>query len=209
MAKVEYPDNTFASKSEKKEENRIPEKKEIVSPVQGNVRTKKRSEFRKFIDSFIAEDFSTLKTYAVRDVVIPTAKKAISDIISNGIDIILYGEGGRNRRSSGQNRVSYRDFYVEGGRPNRPDRSERRGQVADYDDIIFDSRADADAVLDQMIEIVSSYGKISVADMYDIAHVSTNNFSLNNYGWYDLSGCRSVRERDGYVLRLPRPVAFR
>lgn len=201
MALAEYPDNSFSAKSSKKEVE-----KKVESVVQGGTKLKKRSEVRKLADTFIAEDVSNVKSYILGDVLIPAIKKAISDIVVNGIDMVLYGEAGRSRRRDGS-RVSYRNFYEDATRGRSTTRASRA--ALDYDDVLFDSRADADMVLDQMVEIVQTYGKVSIGDLYDLAHVPTTNYSLNNYGWFELTGCRSVRTPDGYILKLPRPVALK
>lgn len=206
MALQEYPDNTFASRAsgEKKSE---PAKK-VESVVQGSTKLKKRGEARKFADIFVSEDVSNVKSYILMDVLVPAIKKAISDIVTNGVDMVLYGEAGRNRRRDGNGtRVSYRSYYDDVNRGRTSYASSSR--PVDYDDVLFDTRADADAVLDQMIEIVQTFGKVSIGDLYDLAHIQTTNYTLNNYGWRELTGCRSVRVQDGYILKLPRPVSLK
>ena len=73
-----------------------------------------------------------------------------------------------------------------------------------YDDILFDSRGDAEAVLDTMNDIIDRYGTVSVADLYDLAQVPNDNFTMNRYGWTNISGAYAHRVRDGYILKLPR-----
>lgn len=210
MAVIEdYPSNSFASKAnEAKLAKEEPHKVEAV--VQGGVKSKKKSEFRKIADRFVADDMSKITKSIVDDTIVPSIKKAISDMIVNAVDTVLYGESGRSRRSgygsSGASRVSYRAYYEDDRR--RSAQSQNRSDV-DYDELIFDTRADADAVLDSMQEIISCYGKVSIADLYDLARVTTTNYTLNNYGWTDISGCRSIRVRDGYILKLPRPIPIK
>lgn len=31
-------------------------------------------------------------------------------------------------------------------------------------------------------------------------------YAANKYGWTDIAGCRAVRVRDGYILKLPKPT---
>lgn len=59
----------------------------------------KKSEMQKFADVFISEDVNNVKSYIVMDVLVPAIKKAISDIVTNGIDMILYGETGKSKRT--------------------------------------------------------------------------------------------------------------
>lgn len=57
-----------------------------------------------------------------------------------------------------------------------------------------------------MNDIISQYGVVSVLDLYDLADVSTDNYAANKYGWTDISGCKAIRVRDGYILKLPRAL---
>ena len=44
-----------------------------------------------------------------------------------------------------------------------------------------------------MNEIIAQYEVVSVADLYDLANVSNDNYAANKYGWTDIAGCRAVR----------------
>lgn len=91
----EYKPNSHRSKEERKES--IPEK-HVEKVISGTVKPKKKSEMQKFADVFISEDVNNVKSYIVMDVLVPAIKKAISDIVTNGIDMILYGEAGKSKR---------------------------------------------------------------------------------------------------------------
>ena len=196
---VEYKPNSHKSKEE-----RIPERK-VEKVVSGVVKPKKKSDIQKFADIFISEDISNVKSYILLEVLVPAIKKAISDIVTNGIDMILYG-GRTINKSSTASKVSYQRYYdrTDEQRRNYSTSSARNG--FDYDELIFPTRGDAEAVLDAMNEIISQYGIVSIMDLYDLANVSTDNYQLNRYGWTDISGCKAIRVRDGYILNLPRPL---
>ena len=136
----------------------------------------------------------------------PAVKKAISDIVTTGIDMILYGEAGRNKKNGTASKVSYRNYYDQGGDRVRAGSVGNRRNTPDYDDILFDTRGDAEAVLDAMNDIISQYGTVSVSDFYDLARVPNDNFTMNRYGWTNIGGATAVRVRDGYILKLPRAI---
>lgn len=208
MATIDpYPDNSYTKKIS--DEKKTSSEKKLKSVVQGSTKLKKRGEMRKVADVLVSEDITNVKTYILMDVLVPAVKKAISDIVTNGIDMILYGEAGRNRRRENGTRVSYRSYYDDANRGGGRSYASVSRNVVDYDDVLFDSRPDADAVLDQMVEIIQNFGKVSIGDLYDLAHIPTTNYTLNNYGWRELTGCRSVRVQDGYILKLPRPVSLK
>lgn len=198
----EYKSNSFKAK----EKEKAVQEKQIEKVVTGTVRTKKKSEARKLADIFISEDIANVKSYILMDVLIPTVKKAISDIVTNGIDMILYGESGHTKRNTVASKVSYSSLYNRGS-DRREARVDRVKSGFDYDDIIFDSRGDAEAVLSAMEDIIEQFGVVSVGDFYDLAQVSTTNYAINKYGWTDLRTAEAIRTRDGgYMLKLPRAL---
>lgn len=181
----------------------VKQEKKVEAVITGTAKTRKKGEIRKFADVFIAEDANNVKSYVLMEVIVPAVKKAISDIITTGIDMILYGEAGRSKKNTSASKVSYRNYY------DRESDRYRAGSVRnapDYDDILFATRGDAEAVLDAMYDIISQYGTVSVSDLYELARVPNDNFTMNRYGWTNLGGATPVRVRDGYILKLPRAI---
>ena len=103
----EYGPNSYKSKEEKKEAANVPEKK-VGKVIAGSAKSKKKGEMQKFADVFISEDVGNVKSYIFMEVIVPAIKKAISDVVTNGIDMILYGESGRSRKISATTKVSCR-----------------------------------------------------------------------------------------------------
>lgn len=192
----EYKSNSYKSK-----EN-ISEKK-VEKIVTGEVRTKRKSEAGKIKELFISDDASNVKSYVIMDVLIPAIKKAISDIVTNGIEMILYGETGKSSRRSNAERVSYRSYYDDRHDVPRTIRSSSRYEV---DDVIFENRGEAERVLESMDELIGKYGIVSVADMLDLSGI-TPNYTDNRYGWTSLYSAAVTRIRDGgYTIKLPRAM---
>lgn len=195
----------YKSNSHKvREEN---EEKKVEKVVRGKVKTKKKSEIRKFADVFIAEDVSSVKSYIIGEVLIPAAKKALSDIVTNGIDMILYGSTGVSKRRNGSgSRASYSSYYDRDRRSDRDDRYSRISRTSySYDDIILDNRGEAEEVLAGMDALLEQYQLVSVADLNELVGIS-GNYTDNRYGWTDLRSASIVRVRDGYMLKLPRAM---
>ncbi len=199
----EYKSNSHKSKEEQR--IAVPEKK-VEKVVSGSVKSRKKSEFQKFADVFIQEDAQKVKSYILMDVLVPAVKKAISDIVTNGIDMILYGETGRTKKSGTASKVSYRSYYDK--RNDQRDYSSARTRTGyDYDDVILDNRGEAEEVLSRMDELVATYGLVSVADFYDLVGI-TGSYTDNKYGWTDIRNASVVRVRDGYTIKLPRALAL-
>lgn len=185
------------------------EKKKVEKVVTGVAKVKKKSEVSKLKDIFISEDASNVKSYIIMDVLVPAIKKAIADIVTNGIDMILYGETGHSKRSSSSSKISYRSYYDRRDDDRRYDRdSSRVKQGYEYDDVIIETRGEADAVISRMDEIIDMYGRVSVADLYDLVGI-TGNYTDNNYGWTNLASAEPIRVRDGYIIKLPKAMPIK
>ena len=202
----EYKSNSYRSKETQKNDNVKPEDRKIEKIVTGVVKTKKKSKISQAMDNFISEDAKNVKSYVFGEVLIPAIKKAISDIVTDGIDIILYGEArGRNKRSTAD-RVSYRSYYDDRGGRNRM--NERQAIMAgsySYDDIILSTRGEAEDVLSRMDELIETYGLVRVADLYDLVGI-TGNYTDNKYGWTNIRNAEIIRVRDGYMIKMPRAI---
>lgn len=197
----EYKPNSHKSKEEQRES--VPDKK-VEKVVTGTVKAKKKNEIQKITDIFISEDVTNVKSYILMDVLVPSIKKAISDIVTNGIDMILYGESNRTKSNSAASKVSYRSYYDKGN--DRRDYNFSRTKTGySYDDITLDNRGEAEDVLTRMDELISTYGVVSVADLYDLVGV-TGNYTDNKYGWTDIRSAQVVRVRDGYLIKLPKAL---
>lgn len=83
-----------------------------------------------------------------------------------------------------------------------------RDYMTKDDSLIFESKSDADQVLESMFDIIETYGIASMADLYELAGLKSRNFSDTRLGWTDLDSAMVVRCRYGYLLKLPRPVAI-
>ena len=193
-----------SNKFKEEQKNKLVERKErkpISKVTKGKVKVKKKSELHKLADTFISEDAAKVKSYVIGDVLIPAIKKAISDIVTNGIDMILYGETGHSKRSS-SSRISYSKCYDD-RRDDRRSSTSASISRYDYDDVIFETRDEAKEVLERMDELIDLYGVASIADFYDLAGI-TGNYTDNKYGWTNLASADVVRVRDGYTIKLPR-----
>lgn len=203
MVNHDFKPNSHKYKVEQQEAAK--EEKRVEKVVKGKVTTKKKSEIRKFTDGLIKEDLGNVGSFALKEVLIPAAKKAISDIVTNGIDMILYGESGKTKKRSSGNYVSY-NGYSDRDRRDRRDSARTKSRF-DFDDIIFETRAEAMMVVNQMEEVIERYGFVTVGDFYDMADL-TAPYTAEKYGWTSIRTADVVRIRDGYIIKLPRAMAI-
>lgn len=206
-----YSGNSIKSREGKKEDN----KKEVTKVVKGVVKTKKKGEMSKIAQSIVSEEVRGIKDYAIYDVVIPVVKDTIAQLVKGSIDMLFYGEvRSSSYKSSGRSgnnasRVSYKDFYDDRGRRDRHD-DRRAHNRQSYDDIEFESREDAEEVLNRMDEIVDQYGVVTVADLFDLAGKTGNGYTDQNYGWTSTRSASVERNKYGdFFIKLHRPNNIR
>lgn len=201
MSVIECKPNSNKYKQEQAE--LATERPKINKVVTGNVKRSKNGG-SKLADVFISEDVSNVKNYILMDVIVPAIKKAISDVITNGIDMLLYGSNGRtNANRSTASTISYNRYY---GRDDHPRTSDPvQTSRYSYDTITLDTRGEAEEVLARMDEIIDTYKMVRVADFYDLVGV-TGNYTDNKYGWTNIRNAEVVRVRDGYRIKLPRAL---
>ncbi len=198
MNEFNYPSNANVDKAAQKEAATT---KPVQKVVKGTVKTKP-NEVRKLTDIFISEDASKVKNYIVMDVLVPAIKKAISDIVRNGIDMILYGEAGRDKKKTNGDYVSYRNYSEDDRYRNA---NVTRGGFS-YDDLYFAYRGDAERVLMQLQDAIRTYGLVSIGELYDLAGISNDNYMNHKYGWMNLGNAEIVSTSRGYLLKLPKAV---
>ena len=192
-----------AIKDYEKQKSQATEKKKIEPVVKGKVKTKKRSGIKKLSDVFISDDVNNIKNYIFMDVLVPATKKAISEVVTSGIDMLLYGETGRSSKRGSGNKISYSSFYDRDRRDSRTVSGNRYSNRFDIDEIILESRSEAEEVLLQMDQLIDSYKMVSVADLYDLVGMSCD-YTAQKYGWTNIRNAEVVRVRDGYRLKLPK-----
>lgn len=196
-----YKPNSHKSKEEKKE---TADRAKLDKVVSGNVKTKKKSGLSKFLGDFISDDAKDVKSYVITDIIIPGIKRGLFDIITKGADRIFYGKSGNGSRRSTADRVSYTKYWDPRNDDGRNRRAESSARL-DYEDILFDNRGDAEAVLERLDEAISQFGHATVADYYDLCDM-TAPYTANKYGWTNLSTATVASVRDGYIIKMPRAV---
>jgi hypothetical protein len=199
--------NKFLTKDKPTEEENLGKKK-VDKVVSGSVKTKKKSSLSKFADTFIEEDKDTVVGYLLSEVLIPSFKKMVSDTIKTGIDKMLYGDAEVSRSNSPASKISYSKYYND---KSSYSRSSSTAQVAnrrdtyEYNNIVLETRGDAEAVLMGMDDIIAKYEIVSVADLYDLVGIA-GSYTDYKYGWTDIRSARIERVRDGYVIRMPKAL---
>jgi hypothetical protein len=131
---------------------------------------------------------------------------------SQGIEKLIFGEarrrGARSPQAGATGYVSYNRISgpANVGRLAGPARAISRAARSrfNFDEIILDSRTEAEEVIDRLFDLVSRYEQATVADLYELVGISSTHTD-HRWGWLDLHGAGVSRIRGGYLLDLPEP----
>lgn len=190
------------------------EKRAIGKVATGHVKQKKKSAAKVFKENFINEDAETIKSHIFLDIFIPTVKDLIYNGVSSFFDMILYGNtstGVPDRRRYSGNRVVSSGGHIEYNkvRDNGNQRRSAGTKPQAGDDIFFEERGDAIRVLDELCEQIDSYGYCTAYDLYDAAGLDCE-YTLKNWGWYDLGSASISRTAGGdYIINMPKMVVIK
>jgi hypothetical protein len=199
--RVDYPSNSQKARQQDTPEERV--KRDKV--VEGAVVQKKPSLGKRVFHDFVAEDSHSVVQYVVMEVLLPAAKSTISDVVSQGIERLLYGDS-RPRRSERSGYTNYSARAVRSSAPlvdTRPPLSRQARTRHQFEELMFETLGDAEDVLDTMRELLDRYEVVTVSDLYDLCDI-TSDFTDNKWGWYNLRDAGVRRIRGGYSLSLPR-----
>ena len=145
-------------------------------------------------------------------------------LISEGGHRAIYGEGNRGRSTPissalvGTSRIRQTSYNTMSQSPLVGSRSAGDTAIAQQPDrASFDftrypiaTRELAMEVIARMGDPIEEFGRVSVADLYDLLGVTGNGFTDQKHGWgmaaYNQFDIRKVRA--GWVLILPAPVGF-
>lgn len=207
----------YQSNSDKNKEPKVVIEKKLEKVVTGEVVQRPRSNLRKFKEIFFGGDAKSTATYVAADVLFPTLRELLWDMISKGSGRLIFGEGGFRRKPQSQDyhpkvrydqqydqnpiNVTYRDASRE--RVRLPDQPRSHQQSRQYgDDILVSSREEADIVVEKLIDIADKYDTASRADLYEILGLASTPID-NKWGWSRLNGIEVRQTRNGWLIELP------
>lgn len=204
---MNFPSNSKLSKPTQKE------KPKLEKAISGEAKFQKKSVGTKFKEMLIPANFSDIKSYAINDILIPSAKAGFMMLM----EMMLYNKVSPGRRTfwgggTDYSRISSSSNYIRDayGRPVidlKPTQKStpKQKNVLDIDDILIETRAEAATIISILRERIKDYGVASVGDLYSLLGEKCD-YVTENYGWKDLSTAGIKNVRGGFMLDLPRPV---
>lgn len=201
-----FPSNRHSDKvSEPEKEEKRPAK--LASVVTGKVIRRKTPLGKRVLETFFGRENSVWQ-YLLHEILIPAAKDTVTDFVSQGVERAVYGEARSTSRRTG--RPGGQSNYTPYNRFSQPERRQdrtmsRRARAShDFQEIVLRTRAEADAVIDAMMDYMHKYEQVTLSDLYDLVGIQ-GTFADEKWGWRDLRGAGPTRINEGYLLDLPRP----
>lgn len=203
----QFPNNSNAYKNAQK----VVEKKEekvVQKVITGTATKRKKTLLNKMTDAFIAEDISNVKQHIIEDVVIPRIKQTLADVGCNTINMLFLGSAApKSSVFGGSSVISYK-----GGNINysgiSSGKTPAKSNIPTYDEIVLQTRTDAERVLDDLKAMIERFGEATINDLYELVDLPGES-TYNNYGWKSLRGADIGAVRDGYLLKMPRAILLK
>ncbi|QFG09344.1 hypothetical protein SEA_SLOOPYJOE_49 [Arthrobacter phage Sloopyjoe] len=192
-----------------------PEREPVKRIIDSSEIKRKKSLGRKLKENFGGDDIRSVIGYVATDVLLPKAKDAIFDGGAEFLHRMVFGSARNpNMPNSDRSRgTNYNRMYVSPNKGYASPAPQAQPQAStligpnDYMDFIFPDRGRAEETLDQMLELVSHYGTVSVHELKAMLGI-TGEFTDQKWGWKALGNASVERERDGYRLALPKVVSL-
>lgn len=181
--------------------------KDIKQITTATVRQK--SVWTRAKESFTGDSAQSVGGYIVFDVVLPAMQQLVVDAFQQGVERLVLGDSRPNRaRRTGERRHSnYQSHYQssragDGARSQEPLRSR---EAHDFDELLIESRGEAEDVLDRLADLLEQYESVAVADLYRMVGRRPSHTDYR-WGWTNLRSAQVRRVNRGYILELPTPI---
>jgi len=207
----DFPGNSQKAKRQPDEPKQM-ERPTIERVTTAETVRRKRGIGRQFKETFIGGSARMAVEYMTMEVVVPAVRDTLAEALQSGIERLIYGDS-RPRRGTAApsySNVGHVD-YTRMSSPARPKPSAQRTlsrqarSRQSFADLVIPSRAEAEDVIDRMFDLLSRFGVVTVADLYEMTGVAGSHVDIK-WGWTQLRGAKATRLRTGgYLLDLPEP----
>lgn len=214
--------NEFPSNSRRSKMTPSSEPKKVERVITGEVVLRKRPWTKRALDAFFGGNPHGVGGFVVAEVLLPAFREVFVEALNSAVERMVYGESSRSSpgRRGPYSSSSQRSGYVQYNRfatsqqSNRFARDEPRDLgrrprgTHDTDEILFQTRAEAQEVLTRMYDLLNEYEQVTVSDLYSMVDI-TGNYTDETLGWLDLRGTEIMKVRGGYILDLPPKVELK
>jgi hypothetical protein len=208
------PAMNFGPNSQKAKDPKPAEEGPKIEPViSGTAIERKEPLRRKFLQAYAGDSAQSVGQYLVMEVLVPTSKNLISDLVTQGINKLLFGNArpAQGVRSNVGGSGYGKFFNGNGGgstQQNQQSAARQAPQNPGFNEIVLQTRVDAENVIDGLRDLIEQYGNAKVANLYSLLGI-TGDFTNQSIGWDNLSKAGVIAVREGYLLDLPQPKVLR
>lgn len=196
------------------------EPKKVEKIVVGEVVVTKKPWFRRAVDGFFAGRADIAAGAVVTDVVLPAARNAFLDAGNDFLFRLVNGNDRTraiNTRAITQSVGQYVNTQLTNynsvgkqvpGAPMQNPLSYQDRSRHDFGRLKFQTRIEAQTILNAMHSHIQEYNAVTVSDLYGFCGI-TADFTDDNFGWVSLPGASVMTARGGgYYLNLPVPIVL-
>lgn len=204
----QYPSNTLKERGKNAQQKPKPELKCVVT---GKSKPVPQSMWSKVFVGIKPASGQTMKSFIFDEIVTPLIQRAVVEGITGTINYLVKGDAYADRKDVRQFGKSYINYNgISSGKP-----SGSAGQYVysgkssgmDIENVWFESRVDAQHVLDEMQGVISQYDILTVNGFYDlVGQTSRIDPSNEKFGWSDLRNAYITASHGGWIIHLPRPM---
>lgn len=204
----QYPSNTLKERNKQAQKKEKPDLKCVVS---GKTKPVPQSFWSKVFVGIKPASGQTMKGFIFDEIVTPLIQRAVVEGVTGAINYLVKGDAYADRKNNNSFGKSYINYNgISSGKSNGNDSQyvySGKNSGMEIENVWFESRVDAQRVLDEMQNVIANYDILTVNGFYDIIG-RTNIIDPSNekFGWSDLRNAYITASRGGWVIHLPHPM---
>ena len=183
------------------------ERPKLQKVIKGNAGVKKQSNIGKIAGNMITDNIEGAKNHIIYDILIPSAKSFVLESVKSILGI--GGQPGMGYRNPSQTVTYNRPSYTNYSNAYNTQRVNAAplNQGIQYDNLVVNSKAEADDVLAALNDAIGRYGLVTVGILYQLVGRADYPYVYDNYGWMNIASAYPVANLDGtWSFKLPRAV---
>lgn len=204
----QYPSNTLKERNKQAQKKEKPDLKCVVS---GKSKPVPQSFWSKVFVGIKPASGQTMKSFVFDEIVTPLIQRAVVEGVTGAINYLVKGDAYADRKNNNSFGKSYINYNgISSGKSNANGSQyvySGKNSGMEIENVWFESRVDAQRVLDEMQSVIAGYDILTVNGFYDIIG-RTNIIDPSNekFGWSDLRNAYITASRGGWVIHLPHPM---
>ena len=204
----QYPSNTLKERNKQAQQKPKPELKCVVT---GKSKPVPQSIWSKVFVGIKPASGQTMKSFIFDEIVTPLIQRAVVEGVTGAINYLVKGDAYADRKATNSFGKSYINYNgISSGKPSSSGSQyvySGKNSGMEIENVWFESRVDAQRVLDEMMGVIAQYDILTVNGFYDlIGRTSLIDPSNEKFGWSDLRNAYITGARGGWIIHLPRPM---